>query len=196
MWGSTMRGNISPAQGKRLLELARSTLEYRLGVSGEVGRSGLEEESLQQQCGTFVTLKINDALRGCIGNLEADGSLVDSIERNALNAAFHDHRFQPLGAEELARVEIDISILSSPERLDYRDGNDLVSKLRPLVDGVILRHGRSSATFLPQVWSQLPNPVTFLEHLCQKAGLSPSLWQKEHPDIYIYQVQCFEEEKR
>ena len=74
--------------------------------------------------------------------------------------------------------------------------DDLVSKLRPLVDGVILRHGRSSATFLPQVWSQLPNPVIFLEHLCQKAGLSRSLWQKEHADIYIYQVQCFEEEKR
>ncbi len=78
MRGSTMRGNISPAQGMRLLELARSTLEYRLGVSGEVGRSGLGDESLQQQCGTFVTLKINDALRGCIGNLEADGPLVGS----------------------------------------------------------------------------------------------------------------------
>jgi len=191
-----MRKNISPAQGRRLLERVRSILEYRLGLSAESGRSGLEDEPLQQQCGTFVTLKINGALRGCIGNIEADGPLVEAIERNALSAAFHDHRFKPLGAEELARVEIDISILSSPERLDYRDGDDLVSKLRPLVDGVILRHGGSSATFLPQVWSQLPNPVIFLEHLCRKAGLSPSLWQQEHPDIYIYQVQCCEEEMR
>lgn len=196
MCGSAMRKNISPALCRRLLEHVRSILEHRLGLSGEPDRSDLDDESLQQQCGTFVTLKINGALRGCIGNIEADGTIVDSIERNALSAAFHDHRFKPLKAEELARVEIDISILSSPEPLDYRDGDDLISKLRPLVDGVILRHGRSSATFLPQVWSQLPDPVIFLEHLCQKAGLSPSLWQKEHPDIYIYQVQCCEEEKR
>jgi len=193
---SIIKQSICPESGKRLLELARSTLEFRLGVANEVGRSGLDDEALQQQCGTFVTLKIKDVLRGCIGNLEADGPIVDSIERNALNAAFHDHRFEPLNAEELGRVHIDISILSKPERLDYSDGDDLISKLRPLVDGVILRHGQKGATFLPQVWSQLPDPETFLEHLCRKAGLSPSLWQNEHLDIYIYQVQCFEEDNK
>ena len=193
---SIIKQSISPESGTRLLELARSVLEFRLGVANEVGRSGLDDESLQQQCGTFVTLKIKDVLRGCIGNLETDGPIVDSIERNVLNAAFHDHRFEPLSAEELAGLHIDISILSKPERLDYSGGDDLVSKLRPLVDGVILRHGQKGATFLPQVWSQLPNPETFLEHLCRKAGLSPSLWRDEHLDIYIYQVQCFEEDNK
>lgn len=193
---STIKQSINPELGTRLLEMARSTLGFRLGVAEEVGRSGLDDESLQQHCGTFVTLKINDVLRGCIGNLEADGPIVDSIERNALNAAFHDHRFEPLKAEELGRVHIDISILSKPERLDYSGGDDLVSKLRPLVDGVILRHGQKGATFLPQVWSQLPEPEMFLEHLCRKAALPPLLWQNEHPDIYIYQVQCFEEDKK
>jgi len=193
---SIIKQSISPESGTRLLELARSALEFRLGVANEVGRSGLDDESLQQQCGTFVTLKIKDVLRGCIGNLEADGPIVDSIERNVLNAAFHDHRFEPLSAEELAGLHIDISILSKPERLDYSGGDDLVSKLRPLVDGVILRHGQKGATFLPQVWSQLPNPETFLEHLCRKAALSPSLWRDEHLDIYIYQVQCFEEDNK
>lgn len=193
---SIIKQSISPELGARLLELARSTLEFRLGVAPEVNRSGLDDESLQQQCGTFVTLKISDVLRGCIGNLEADGPIVDSIERNVLNAAFHDHRFEPLNAEELGKIHIDISILSKPERLDYSGSGDLISKLRPLVDGVILRHGQKGATFLPQVWSQLPDPETFLEHLCRKAGLSPSLWQNEHPEIYIYQVQCFEEDKK
>lgn len=183
-------------QGRRLLELARSTLKYRLGLSSGVSRSGLDDGSLQQQCGTFVTLKSKEVLRGCIGNLEAEGSLVDAVERNALNAAFNDHRFQPLKAEELDRVTIDISILSKPEVLDYSDSEDLVSKLRPMVDGVILRHGKKGATFLPQVWSQLPDPEQFMEHLCRKAGLSPGVWQEEHLDIYIYQVQCFEEDKR
>ena len=196
MGKSAMNQPISPAQGTRLLELARSTLECRLLGSGEVSRTGLDDETLQQQCGTFVTLKINDVLRGCIGNLEADGPIVDSIERNALNAALHDHRFTSLTADELGNVHIDISILSKPERLDYRGGEELVNKLRPLVDGVILRLGQKSATFLPQVWSQLPDPGTFLEHLSHKAGLSPLLWKKEHLDIYTYQVQCFEEDEK
>jgi len=183
-------------QGSRLLELARSALEYRLGLSPGVTRNDLDDGSFRQQCGTFVTLKSNDVLRGCIGNLEADGSIVDAVERNALNAAFNDHRFQPLKAEELDGITIDISILSKPEVLDYSDSEDLISKLRPMVDGVILRHGKKGATFLPQVWSQLPDPEQFLEHLCRKAGLSPGMWQQEHLDIYIYQVQCFEEDKR
>ena len=187
---------VGLSQGRRLLELARSTLEHRLGRVPEVRREGLDDAALQRRCGTFVTLKINDTLRGCIGNLEAAGSIVDSIERNAVQAAFHDHRFQPLTAEELENVAIDISILSKPERLEYRDGADLCARLRPLIDGVILRHGGKGATFLPQVWSQLPEAETFLEHLCQKAGLPGSFWQDEHPDIYTYQVQIFREDKR
>jgi len=191
-----MKQHISSAHGVRLLELARATLEQRLGVSAGYSRNGLDDELLQLKCGTFVTLKIKDALRGCIGNLEADGTIVDSIERNAIQAAFHDHRFEPLTAEELGKVHIDISILSRPERLVYQDGEDLTQKLRPRIDGVILRHGTKGATFLPQVWSQLPDPVLFLNHLCQKAGLSQSLWKTAHPEIMIYQVQCFEEDQQ
>ncbi len=196
MDSSTMNQPVGLPQGRRLLELARSTLEHRLGISPEVSREGLEDKTLQRQCGTFVTLKINDTLRGCIGNLEADGPIVESIERNALQAAFHDHRFQPLTPEELETVEIDISILSTPERLEYRDGADLRARLRPLVDGVILRHGGKGATFLPQVWGQLPDAKRFLEHLCLKAGLPGSAWEREQPDIYTYQVQIFREERR
>ena len=187
---------IGDEHGRRLLKLARATLEQRLGVIDSVDRSGLDDAELNRDGGTFVTLKINKTLRGCIGNLEADSSIVESVERNAVNAAFNDHRFEPLGVEELERVSIDVSILSTPEPLHYHDGEDLIEQLRPFIDGVVIRKGVKGATFLPQVWSQLPEPQSFLEHLCQKAGLAQQAWRDEHLDVYTYQVCSFQEEQQ
>jgi len=99
-----------------------------------------------------------------------------------------------LTAEEIDEVHIDISILGPPVPLDYADADDLLAKLQPGQDGVILRSGTARATFLPQVWQQLPNPEDFLDHLCRKAGLSDSAWRHSHPEIRIYRVQSFEEE--
>ena len=181
--------------GKLLLNLARAVLECKLGMRTEVDRTGLEAPELERQGGTFVTLKCcNKQLRGCIGNLEAESSIISSVEHNTIRAAFHDHRFSPLTSEELATVSINISILSKPQSLTYEDGKELVTLLRPHIDGVVLRKGKHGATFLPQVWTQLPEPASFLEHLCQKAGLAASAWRTNHPDIYTYQVQYFEEE--
>ena len=180
--------------GKRLLKLARAVLECKLGMRPEVDRTGLEAPELEREGGTFVTLKRNKQLRGCIGNLEAESSIISSVEHNAIRAAFHDHRFSPLTSEELGKVCINISILSKPQPLEYDDGKELTSLLRPHIDGVVLRKGKQGATFLPQVWTQLPEPASFLEHLCQKAGLAASAWRTNHPDIYTYQVQYFEEE--
>ncbi len=183
---------LTEEQGKTLLQIARKTIAGQLGVATE---SSVSEEAVPDaEYGTFVTLKINGNLRGCIGNLQAAGSVTEGVQRNALSAAFHDSRFSPLTAEEFAAVEIDISVLSIPQKLEYRDGDDLAGKLRPEIDGVILRHGTAGATFLPQVWDQLPTPEQFLGHLCRKAGLPESGWRDLHPDIEIYQVQCFEEE--
>ncbi len=92
-------------------------------------------------------------------------------------------------------MEIDISVLSKPQKLEYKDGEDLIAKLRPGIDGVILQIGGAGATFLPQVWEQLPDPALFLNHLCRKAGMPDKVWRDAHPEIEIYQVQCFEEEK-
>ncbi len=188
-----MEAVLTEEQGKILLRLARETIGERLGIEEKLALP--EDPGLELEYGTFVTLKINGALRGCIGNLLPDGSVAEGVKRNAENAAFDDSRFSPLTAEELAKVHIDISVLSQPQSLDYRDGDDLISKLQPGKDGVILRLGMAAATFLPQVWEQLPDPQLFLGHLCQKAGLSPTAWQDSHPDIEIYQVQCFEEEQ-
>lgn len=184
---------LTEEQGRALLALARGTISEKLG--GESLTAVPEDSVFDARYGTFVTLKIDGALRGCIGNLTPSGSVAEGVRRNAVNAAFNDPRFSPLTAGELAKVAIDISVLSQPQILDYNDGEDLVAKLRPGIDGVILSLGGAGATFLPQVWDQLPNPEQFLGHLCRKAGLSDTAWRDSHPKIEIYQVQCFEEEK-
>lgn len=189
-----MQDHVTKEQGVLLLKLARETIAEKLGKRPEK-KTTIADPALQAECGTFVTLKIGGQLRGCIGNLEPVGSIVESIRRNALNAAFQDSRFPELTAEELAQVHIDISILTQPQPLAYRDGVDLVARLRPGIDGVILRLGRCGATFLPQVWEQLPLAEDFLGNLCRKAGLSDTAWQDSHPEVETYQVQCFEEGK-
>lgn len=190
-----MQDHITEEQGRFLLRLARETIAEKLGKQLRKSSDVVDDPALQAECGTFVTLKIGGQLRGCIGNLEPASSIYEGIRRNALNAAFHDNRFSELTAEELAKVHIDISILTQPQIQTYRDGADLIARLRPGIDGVILRLGRCSATFLPQVWEQLPRAEEFLAHLCLKAGLSEMAWQDLHPEVETYQVQCFEEGK-
>lgn len=189
-----MKEVLTAEQGKGLLQLARQTIAERLGT-GQKDQS-VQDSALDVEYGTFVTLKIEGRLRGCIGNLLPDGSVLEGVQRNAVNAAFHDPRFAPLTAAEFENIEIDISVLSQPQKLQYKDGADLIAQLQPGVDGVILTLGGARATFLPQVWDQLPRPELFLGHLCQKAGLPDAAWRDSHPEIEIYQVQCFEEEQR
>jgi len=188
--------SLNEEQGQILVKLARQTIEERLDKrSIKVDPDSMRDSVFKEKRGTFVTLTINKQLRGCIGNLDSTNSIVDGIERNAINAAFRDPRFPALKADELDRVDIEVSILTEPQPLEYRDSNDLLSKLRVNVDGVILRKGSASATFLPQVWEQLSQPEAFLSHLCTKAGLRADTWKKGKLEILTYQVQYFEEEK-
>jgi AmmeMemoRadiSam system protein A len=120
-------------------------------------------------------------------------SVAKGIKRNAINAAFHDPRFAPLSGDELDQTEIEVSILTEPQPLEYRDRDDLIGKLRVNIDGVIIRKGHASATFLPQVWEQLPKPEDFLTHLCMKAGLLSDAWRSSQLEVLTYQVQYFEE---
>ena len=192
--------NLSEIQGQVLVRLARHTLMEHLEKKipqAEIDslKSALKDPCFKSSYGTFVTLKINENLRGCIGNLTSDTSLESGIRRNAINAAFHDPRFAPLSTAELDRVEIEVSILSEPQPLKYRDGDDLVKKLQPHIDGVIIRKDHASATFLPQVWEQLPRPQDFLSHLCAKAGLAKDSWKNPELEVSTYQVQYFEEHR-
>jgi AmmeMemoRadiSam system protein B/AmmeMemoRadiSam system protein A len=189
---------IDELRGQSLVKLARHTLRKQLGISvPEEESRRLEREmadpGLQKKCGTFVTLKSKGQLRGCIGSLSATEPLVENVKKNAVNAAFHDPRFAPLTADELADVQVEVSVLSQPQPLPYRDPYDLLQKLRPRVDGVIIRRGHASATFLPQVWQQLPHAEDFLGHLCMKAGLAADEWKTGRLEVQVYQVQYFEE---
>ncbi len=190
---------LNDEQGQILVRLARQTIAEKLGVGPEQVTGGddegvLNDGELQAHRGTFVTLKLDNQLRGCIGTLSATESIVDSIKNNAVNAAFHDYRFSPLAADELEQVMVEVSILTEPTLLDYKNGDDLLERLTPHVDGVIIRKGSASATFLPQVWEQLPQPEEFLAHLCRKAGLASNAWRNKKLEVSTYQVQYFEEE--
>ena len=188
--------HLSKHQGQILVSLARQTIAEKLGQKPiKLDPDTLADMAYQEKRGIFVTLTNKGQLRGCIGSLEASESILNGVKRNAINAAFHDPRFSSLKADDLDKVDVEISILTQPQSLKYSDSKDLLSKLRVNVDGVILRKGSASATFLPQVWEQLPKPKQFLSHLCLKAGLSADTWKNKQLEISTYQVQYFEEEK-
>lgn len=140
----------------------------------------------------FVTLTIDGALRGCIGSLSAYRPLREDVAGNAVNAAFRDPRFSPLTVDELPRVHVEVSVLSEPESYPFTDRADVLSRLRPGVDGLILEYGTHRGTFLPQVWEQLPTPDEFLAHLVRKAGL-PAGWWDDSARLSRYTVTAFEE---
>lgn len=190
---------LTEEQGQRLITVARRTIAAKLSILADTDRvvpdRDLADPAFQEKHGTFVTLKIKGQLRGCMGCLTPSETILEGIQRNAINSAFNDPRFPQLTPIELEEAAIDISILTAPEKLEYSDGNDLLAKLKPNHDGVILSKGLARATFLPQVWEQLPRPEDFLAHLCRKAGLSADEWKKGGLDVSIYHVQYFNEEK-
>jgi AmmeMemoRadiSam system protein A len=149
--------------------------------------------SLRALGSSFVTLTRHGALRGCIGGLEARESLIEDVWEHAYAAAREDPRFEPVTPDEVDSLEIEVSRLTEPVPLQV-DPSDLTTVLRPGVDGVILRRGLRRATFLPQVWEKIPDPVEFLDMLSDKAGLPRSAWRRGDVDVQIYQVESFEEQ--
>lgn len=185
---------FSEEQGQELVKLARQTIMERFNKKPEkIAR--VKAADFQEKRGVFVTLKKDGMLRGCIGCLTGTESIVNGVKMHAINAAFDDMRFSPLTVDELDQVEISISILTEPHPLEYDNQDDLLAKLRANVDGVILRQGFASGTFLPQVWEQLPKKEDFLSHLCLKAGLRADAWQKSKLEVMTYQVQYFDEKR-
>ena len=192
--GIDMADRLSEDEGRYLIELARDTIHRRLFDKGLRDISPPPSVRLNQRRGTFVTLTIDGNLRGCIGHIVPKGSIIEGVRENAINAAFYDPRFRPLSKKEFDKIKIEVSILTNPEPLEYKDAEDLLAKLRPGIDGVIIKKGYHQATFLPQVWEQLPDKEEFLAHLCLKAGLDPDTWKREKLEVLTYQVQAFEEE--
>ncbi len=173
-----------------LLKIAKQSIIDSLNGQNTIDKNALLEKfpELDEQRATFVTLNKNGNLRGCIGSLVAHRTLLEDIISNAKSAAFNDPRFKPLQAEEFNQIDVELSILSVPKLLKYDDVADLKSKVIIGEDGIILRLDGRQATFLPQVWEQLPTFEIFFEHLCKKAGLEGDCLQR-HPEIYHYQAQ-------
>jgi len=144
---------------------------------------------------TFVTLTLDGTLRGCIGALEPRTSLAEDVQQHTYAAARHDFRFAPVSADEVDKILIEISVLNLPTPLEYSHADQLLSSLRPGIDGVTIQHQKNRATFLPQVWERMPTPDIFLSMLCEKAGLHPDHWKTESLSIQTYQVESFQETK-
>ena len=125
--------------------------------------------------------------------MEAYQPLAEDVREHAIAAAVEDPRFPPVDQSELNRINLEISRLTAPHPLEHASGDDLLKKLRPHVDGVILKDGPRRATFLPQVWEKIPDPFEFLERLCQKMGASPNTWRTKPLQVLIYEVEEFQE---
>ncbi|MBW2037918.1 MAG: AmmeMemoRadiSam system protein B [Deltaproteobacteria bacterium] len=188
-----MKNSLSAQEKKALIRLARSAIEARLKKGTKVERPRAPSPALTANRGCFVTLHKDGRLRGCIGTIEPVSPLVECVERNAENAAFDDPRFPPLSEEELPDTDIEISVLSVPEALPFKNGEELKQKLQPRVHGVILSRGFHRATFLPQVWEELPDKERFLEHLCLKGGMPADAWKDPATSVQVYEAEVFGE---
>ena len=190
-----MHEKLTLEEQKILLRLAREAIER--GVKGEelpyLNQSSLPQ-SLREEGSSFITLTARGELRGCIGSLDPYQSLAEDVREHAVAAALKDPRFPVVRGEELNGIRIEISRLTRPIPLEYKDANDLLSKLHPHVDGVILRdNSYHRATFLPQVWEKIPEPAEFLNNLCYKMGVKHDLWRSKHFEVLTYQVEEFHE---
>ena len=183
--------NLTQKDKAFLVRLARSVIEAALDTGQKEALPDDVSKAVMKKGGCFVTLHKKGTLRGCIGTIEPVQYLVKGVEENAINAAFKDPRFSPLSIEELPDIDLEVSVLTVPQKLIFKDSEDLKRELKPGIHGVILSSGRRSSTFLPQVWDQLPDPELFLRHLCEKAGLHGDCWQDQETEVEVYEAIYF-----
>ena len=173
----------SRVQGRVLLQLARTAIARALRLAAthddKIDRCA---QWLREPGATFVTLIQNRQLRGCVGSLETQQSLLENIDRNAVAAALHDSRFSPLTADEFNDISIEVSLLSALQPMSFISETDALDQLRPGIDGVMLAYGGHRSTLLPQVWDMLPETREFMTQLKLKAGLAAHFW---HDDIAL-----------
>jgi AmmeMemoRadiSam system protein A len=186
LFTSDFMEKLSEEEKGFLLELASETIKRH--IRGEKMELKHIPKGLEQRAGTFVSLHKNGELRGCIGSIQPVNPIYLDVIKNSIAAAFKDPRFPPL--KDLDGVEIEISVLSRPEKLDYKNKEGLLKKLEPKKHGVIIKKGFHQATFLPQVWDSIPDKEAFLTHLCMKAGLDGDEWERQL-EVYVYEVDCF-----
>jgi hypothetical protein len=182
---------LAPAQRAELHELARASIELALRQGQLVPYGGEPSDPLlDRPSASFVTLRVGDDLRGCCGTIEPSRPLSEDVWNNAWASAFADPRFPPLRPEEWSDTNVQISVLSEPERLYVRSEVELLEILQPDRDGLILQYGNRRSTFLPAVWEQLPEPARFVRHLKMKAGWPVDFWPPDM-EAWRYTTESF-----
>lgn len=169
-----------------LLSLAREAIQHHL-ATGKALKTTVKDQQLLEKRGVFVTLKVNDQLRGCIGFPLPYKPLWEAIRDAAVSAATQDYRFQPLALEELPETKVEISVLTLPESV--KD----VKEIEVGKHGIIISKGMHKGLLLPQVpveWDW--DLETYLSHGCLKAGLADDEW-KRGVHIEIFSAQVFSE---
>ncbi|MDH5483985.1 MAG: AmmeMemoRadiSam system protein A [Gammaproteobacteria bacterium] len=179
---------------KALMAIARQSINHGLATHTLLSVNPADySDNLQQQRATFVTLTIQQQLRGCIGTLDAYQSLLEDVTEHAYAAAFKDPRFPPVTPAEFEQLEIHISILTPSAPVHFTSEQDLIQQLRPGIDGLILEYKLNRGTFLPSVWDSLPDANDFLKHLKRKAGLDQNFWD-DAITISRYETQSISEQ--
>lgn len=184
--------SLSPDALDTLFAIARLAIEA--GLAGNLHWQGDESQyppELTQPGATFVTLYTRGQLHGCIGSVKANLPLCRDVAKNAISAAFKDPRFPPLQASELDDTAIEISLLSPLQTLHYHSLEDLMRRIRPHVDGVMVERGWHRGLLLPQVWEKVPDPGEFLTHVAYKANAGIDIYQHPETTVSVFQVQHF-----
>lgn len=178
-----------------LLDLSRRALiaYFRDSKKLEIDESEIMDPLLTQRGATFVTLTIDGDLRGCIGTLIPKNKIYKDVINNTINAAFSDPRFPQLAESEVSKVKIEISILSEPKHVALDSPEEFLKEIGKFKPGLIIQLGLNQATYLPQVWEDLPDPGEFMSSLCQKAGLQEEDWKLSDSEVFTYQVENFSE---
>ena len=177
---ATRSSRLEPRSQALLLRTAADAIESQLERrAGAVAPADDLPAELRALRASFVTLSIEGELRGCCGSLEARQPLAIDVWNNARASAFRDPRFRPLEAAEWSRVDLEVSVLSPLEPVAVQSEAELLARLVPGEDGLVIAWRGSRATFLPKVWDQLRDPVEFLRHLKHKAGWSPDFWAED-----------------
>ena len=183
--------NLTQDDRLHLLSVAEDTIAYGL----EAGRYRPVEKGdyrirLGERAASFVTIYLHGQLRGCIGNLQATRPLIEDVAHNAYAAAFKDPRFDPVTWSEFLELQIEISVLSPLQVMQFENEAGLLDQLRPGVDGLVFEVGSYRATFLPKVWDHIPVKQAFLGELKSKAGLASDFWS-ETVNVHRYTTNTF-----